>query len=154
MLKIAFSMLGWEEIRYSFYRFNLSLHNHISIDFCRVYTGMSAQLANRVKVASGSQWERSHRMPCRVETMSGLHEVGIKIGFTSGYTRQMMDVVIPAAARKGYVVDNCVTSDNLPSGRPFPYAESWCALCYWFYHRVAWYYWNYQPAVKIEKARN
>ena len=60
-------------------------------------------------------------MPCRVETMSGLHEVGIKIGFTSGYTRQMMDVVIPAAACKGYVVDNCVTSDNLPSGRPFPY---------------------------------
>ena len=33
----------------------------------------------------------------------------------------MMDVVIPAAACKGYVVDNCVTSDNLPSGRPFPY---------------------------------
>lgn len=60
-------------------------------------------------------------MPCRVETMSGLHEVGIKIGSTSGYTRQMMDVVIPAAARKGYVVDNCVTSDNLPAGRPFPY---------------------------------
>ena len=60
-------------------------------------------------------------IPGVVEIMSGLRETGIKVGSTSGYTRQMMDVVIPAAARKGYVVDHCVTSDNLPAGRPFPY---------------------------------
>ncbi len=29
----------------------------------------------------------------------------------------MMDVVIPAAEKKGYRIDNCVTSDNLPGGR-------------------------------------
>ena len=32
-----------------------------------------------------------------------------------------MDVVIPSAAKLGYVIDNCVTSDNLPGGRPKPY---------------------------------
>ena len=46
---------------------------------------------------------------------------GIKIGSTTGYTRAMMDVVLPAAAARGYVVDNCVTSDGLPTGRPAPY---------------------------------
>lgn len=33
----------------------------------------------------------------------------------------MMDIVIPEASNKGYTPDNCVTSDNLPAGRPYPY---------------------------------
>ena len=33
----------------------------------------------------------------------------------------MMDVVLPAATAKGYAVDNCVTPDGLPAGRPAPY---------------------------------
>lgn len=56
-----------------------------------------------------------------VETISMLRSQGIKVGSTTGYTRQMMDVVIPSAAKLGYVIDNCVTSDNLPGGRPKPY---------------------------------
>lgn len=60
-------------------------------------------------------------IPGVVETMKELRGQGIKIGSTTGYTRQMMDVVIPAAAKMGYVIDNCVTSDNLPGGRPKPY---------------------------------
>ena len=56
-----------------------------------------------------------------VETISGLRAQGIKIGSTTGYTRAMMDVVLPAAAARGYVVDNCVTPDGLPAGRPAPY---------------------------------
>ena len=56
-----------------------------------------------------------------VETISMLRKQGIKVGSTTGYTRQMMDVVIPSAAKLGYVIDNCVTSDNLPGGRPKPY---------------------------------
>ena len=33
----------------------------------------------------------------------------------------MMDVVRPGAAAKGYVVDNLVTPDDVPAGRPAPY---------------------------------
>ena len=33
----------------------------------------------------------------------------------------MMEVVRPAAAAKGYRVDNLVTPDGLPAGRPAPY---------------------------------
>ena len=60
-------------------------------------------------------------IPGVVETMDTLRVSGIKIGSTTGYTRQMMDIVIPAAEARGYRVDNCVTSDNLPGGRPNPY---------------------------------
>lgn len=60
-------------------------------------------------------------IPGVVETINGLREKGIRIGSTTGYTKEMMDVVVPAAASKGYKVDNWVTSDNLPAGRPYPY---------------------------------
>ncbi len=56
-----------------------------------------------------------------IETIDILRKRGIKIGSTTGYTSEMMDVVIPAAAEKGYQPDHCVTADNLPGGRPYPY---------------------------------
>ena len=52
-----------------------------------------------------------------IETIDVLRKIGIKIGSTTGYTREMMDVVVPAAAEKGYRTDNCVTSDGLPADR-------------------------------------
>lgn len=63
----------------------------------------------------------SEPIPGVVETISALRGKGLKIGSTTGYTGKMMDIVMSAAAKKGYVVDNCVTSDNLPGGRPKPY---------------------------------
>lgn len=35
-----------------------------------------------------------------IETIDVLRKMGIKIGSTTGYTREMMDVVVPAAAEK------------------------------------------------------
>lgn len=55
------------------------------------------------------------------EVIADLRSRGIKVGSTTGYTQQMMDVVIPAAGRLGYRIDACVTSDHLPAGRPSPY---------------------------------
>ena len=60
-------------------------------------------------------------IPHVIDTLSLLRAQGIKIGSTTGYTQKMMDIVIPAAEKLGYKVDNCVTSDNLPGGRPNPY---------------------------------
>lgn len=56
-----------------------------------------------------------------VEMIAELRKEGIKIGSTSGYTKAMMEVVAPEAAKKGYQPDNWVTSNNLPAGRPSPY---------------------------------
>lgn len=55
------------------------------------------------------------------ETVAALRAKGLKIGSTTGYTAEMMNVVRPAAAEKGYAPDVCVTSDGLPAGRPQPY---------------------------------
>ena len=60
-------------------------------------------------------------IPGVVDVVNRLRADGIKVGSTTGYTKAMMDVVIPAAASHGYVIDNCVTSDNLPGGRPRPF---------------------------------
>lgn len=60
-------------------------------------------------------------IPGVLDTMKLLREQGIKIGSTTGYTQAMMDVVRPDAAAKGYTVDNLVTPDGLPAGRPAPY---------------------------------
>ena len=60
-------------------------------------------------------------IPGVVETIAALRSQGVKVGSTTGYTAKMMDVVIPAAAKQGYEIDNCVTSDHLPAGRPYPY---------------------------------
>lgn len=60
-------------------------------------------------------------LPGVVETIGMLHESGIRIGSTTGYTRAMMEVVRPAAARQGYEVDYLATPDDTRAGRPAPY---------------------------------
>lgn len=60
-------------------------------------------------------------IPGVLDTLKVLREQGIKIGSTTGYTEAMMAVVRPDAAAKGYVVDNLVTPDDVPAGRPAPY---------------------------------
>lgn len=60
-------------------------------------------------------------IPGVLETMDKLRKTGIRIGSTTGYTKAMMDVVRPGAAAQGYLVDNLVTPDDVPAGRPAPY---------------------------------
>ncbi|MEZ5844944.1 MAG: phosphonoacetaldehyde hydrolase [Hyphomicrobiaceae bacterium] len=45
---------------------------------------------------------------------------GMKIGSTTGYTRSIMERVLPLAAAQGYAPDNLVCADDLPEGRPGP----------------------------------
>lgn len=55
------------------------------------------------------------------ETISQLKEEGIKIGSTTGYTREIMDRVLAKAAEGGYSPDYLVTPDVVGSGRPGPF---------------------------------
>lgn len=50
-----------------------------------------------------------------------LREAGIKIGSTTGYTREMMDVIEPLAKAAGYAPDCVVTPDEVAGGRPAPW---------------------------------
>ncbi|PIE09563.1 MAG: phosphonoacetaldehyde hydrolase [Rhodobacterales bacterium] len=59
-------------------------------------------------------------IPGALETVHYLRERGIKIGSTTGYTRSIMERVLPVAAAQGYAPDNLICSDDLPEGRPGP----------------------------------
>jgi phosphonoacetaldehyde hydrolase len=63
-------------------------------------------------------------IPGVVETAAKLLEMGIRVGGTTGYTRQMMDVLEPEAAAQGFSVEAGVCADEVPAGRPAP----WMAL--------------------------
>lgn len=59
--------------------------------------------------------------PHVIETINKLKEDGIKIGSTTGYTKEMMNMIIPIAKEKGYSPEVCIASDELGYGRPYPY---------------------------------
>jgi phosphonoacetaldehyde hydrolase len=50
-----------------------------------------------------------------------LRDRGLKIGSTTGYTRPMLDVLLPHAARQGYAPDCALCPDDVGAGRPFPW---------------------------------
>lgn len=63
-------------------------------------------------------------IPGLLDVLADLRSRGIKIGSTTGYTRAMMEVLAPEAARRGYVPDAIVCPDEVPGGRPLPW------MCY------------------------
>ena len=63
-------------------------------------------------------------IPGLVEAVAAFREEGIKIGSTTGYTRPMMEALLPAASEKGYRPDSIVCSSDVPAGRPYPW------MCY------------------------
>lgn len=60
--------------------------------------------------------------PYVVETIETLRKMGLKIGSTTGYTDQMMEVVTKVAKEKGYEPDFWITPNSVENyGRPYPY---------------------------------
>jgi phosphonoacetaldehyde hydrolase len=50
-----------------------------------------------------------------------LHKQGLRIGSTTGYSREMMAELLPLAAAQGYRPDAVVTVSEVPAGRPAPW---------------------------------
>lgn len=59
-------------------------------------------------------------IPGVAETVAALRAKGLKIGSTTGYTRDIMKPILPIAARQGYQPDNLVCAGDLAAGRPTP----------------------------------
>lgn len=62
----------------------------------------------------------SDMIPGAVDTVRELRRRGLKIGSTTGYTREIMAKVLPRAAAAGYEPDNLVCAGDLAEGRPSP----------------------------------
>lgn len=56
-----------------------------------------------------------------LDTIECFKERQLKICTTTGYTRQMMEVVVDCAKKQGFEADNVVCSDDVPMGRPSPF---------------------------------
>lgn len=59
-----------------------------------------------------------------LEAVAEMRRMGLKIGSSTGYTRPMVDVLVPEAARRGYRPDAIFSSSEVPRGRPYPW------MCY------------------------
>lgn len=60
-------------------------------------------------------------IPGVADTVGRLRDRGLKIGSTTGYTRPLMDILLPHAASQGYAPDSVVCPDDVGAGRPFPW---------------------------------
>jgi phosphonoacetaldehyde hydrolase len=65
--------------------------------------------------------EYSSVLPGIPEAVEAFRSRGLKIGTTTGYTREMMDVIVASAAKEGYSPDCTLTPGEAGSGRPHPY---------------------------------
>jgi phosphonoacetaldehyde hydrolase len=60
-------------------------------------------------------------IPGVTDAVQRLRRRGMKIGSTTGYTRPMLDVLLPHAAKQGYVPDCALCPDDVGAGRPVPW---------------------------------
>lgn len=67
-------------------------------------------------------------VPGAKEMIDTLRRRGLKIGSTTGYTRSIMEQVLPVARDQGYEPDNLVCSDDLKEGRPGPLGMYQCCV--------------------------
>ncbi|MFS3133992.1 phosphonoacetaldehyde hydrolase [Gluconacetobacter sacchari] len=59
-------------------------------------------------------------IPGAAACVAALRRRGLRIGSTTGYTREIMEAIMPAARAQGVEVDCLVCAGETPSGRPGP----------------------------------
>lgn len=59
-------------------------------------------------------------IPGAADAVAALRAAGLKIGSSTGYTREMMAPVLARAAAQGYAPDHVVCAGETPQGRPTP----------------------------------
>lgn len=60
-------------------------------------------------------------IPGAIETIAACRQRGLKIGSTTGYTRELMNVLCPLAAANGYAPDVVLCAGDTAAGRPAPW---------------------------------
>ena len=65
--------------------------------------------------------EYSELIPGTLDVVRTLRGRGVKIGSTTGYLREMMEINVRDAKKQGYEPDSTVCASDVPAGRPYPY---------------------------------
>jgi phosphonoacetaldehyde hydrolase len=65
--------------------------------------------------------KHSALIPELPEALKVIRSMDMKIGSTTGYNREMMEILTAAAAKQGYKADSVVCSTDVRAGRPAPW---------------------------------
>ena len=85
-------------------------------------TSLSNEIFEKLLVATKEEAiERTKPIDGVIDFMNKYRHYGIKFGSTTGYTREMMNDIIPLATERGILFDSVVTPDEVPFGRPYPW---------------------------------
>lgn len=121
-VRAPMGMLKWNHIKEMFSM------ERISNEWERIYgrkwndSDVDAVYEKSEKAIMESVVNYSEPKPYVIEVTEKLRQKGIKIGSTTGYTDEMMSIVVPKAESLGYSPD-CWFSPNSVNniGRPYPY---------------------------------
>jgi phosphonoacetaldehyde hydrolase len=83
-------------------------------DVCEFYDDFKPLLREKLRA-------RAEPIDGILNAVADLRKIGVKIGSTTAYSREMMDVLSSRAGELGYSPDVTVTPDDVPLGRPAPY---------------------------------
>jgi phosphonoacetaldehyde hydrolase len=76
----------------------------------------AAFVPKNIAVAAGF----ANLIPGAADVVAELRNKGIKIGSSTGYTREIMAEILPVAAAQGFKPDSLVCTGDTPDGRPTP----------------------------------
>ncbi|HMO83975.1 MAG TPA: phosphonoacetaldehyde hydrolase [Lacipirellulaceae bacterium] len=65
--------------------------------------------------------EHAELIPGCLEAIAACRRRGLQIGSSTGYTAELMELLIPAAGRQGLRFDAVLCADDVPKGRPAPW---------------------------------
>jgi phosphonoacetaldehyde hydrolase len=65
--------------------------------------------------------ENSQVIPGCVEAIAACRAMGLQIGSSTGYTQELMDILVPLARAQGYAPDAIVCASDVSPGRPAPW---------------------------------
>ncbi len=60
-------------------------------------------------------------IPGTIEAVAGFRKRGLEIGSSTGYTGEMMELLLDEARKRGYEPDASVCASDVPAGRPHPW---------------------------------
>ncbi len=63
----------------------------------------------------------SKLIPGTLEAVDAMRKRGMKIGSTTGYLKEMMEVNLRDGKKQGYEPDSTVCASDVPAGRPYPF---------------------------------
>jgi phosphonoacetaldehyde hydrolase len=84
-------------------------------------TDIETMFADFIPLQLACLSEYAQVIPGVAEAVAAFRQMGVKVGSTTGYTREMMEVLVPAARANGYSPDSWVSPSDVPAGRPYPW---------------------------------